>query len=111
MKKYVYILLVAILMASFTIAAGSNNIKIKGVIEEINSTNLTITVNGTVIQVLLGGEGEEDYTTIVEYISKEVCQEIEFDDLALYDRVNVQARYVDGILTAKTIIVHNPVTE
>jgi hypothetical protein len=105
LKKYANIMLIAILMASITIAAGSHNIKIKGVIEAIDTTALTITVNSTVIQVVT------DFTSISERIGEpgvgdDNCVDIDFEDLVPGDRVTVSAMLMDGVLTAKTIVVH-----
>jgi len=98
MKKYLYIFLVAILMASVTIAAGGNAIRLKGTIEAIDAEAMTITVNSVVLQVT-------GNTYIAEY-TDEGCVEIDFEDLAIGDRVNVTYHLVDGIPIAKKIVVH-----
>ena len=98
MKKYLYIFLVAILMASVTIAAGGNAIRLKGTIEAIDADAMTVTVNSVVVQVT-------GNTYIAEY-TETGCVEIDFDDLVIGDRVNITGQLIDGVFVAKKIVVH-----
>ena len=98
MKKNLYIILALLLVASFTIAAGGNNVKIQGVITAIDDDAQTITVNGIVIHTKPGTQYYEKSDT--------GCVSITFKDLAIGDRVNVIGQYVDGVYVANKIIVH-----
>jgi hypothetical protein len=90
------ILMVVILMASLTIAAGGNSVKIQGVITAIGDN--TITVNAITVQIKNG-------TQIYEK-TEAGCVEIDFDDLVIGDRVNVIGQFDGAILVANKIIVH-----
>ena len=97
MKKNLLILLVVILMASLTIAAGRNGVKISGTIEAIIGDD-TLIVNSITVQTKPGTTFWEKSTT--------GCVPITFEDLAVGDRVNVVGQYDGDILVANKIIVH-----
>ena len=96
MKRKLMILMVVILMASLTIAAGGNGIKIQGVITAIGDN--TITVNAITVQIKNGTQFYEKTET--------GCVEIDFVDLEIGDRVNVIGQFDGDILVANKIIVH-----
>ena len=96
MKRNLMILMVVILMASLTIAAGGNGVKIQGIITAIGDD--TIVVNSITVQIKNGTQFYEKTDT--------GCVEIDFDDLAIGDRVNVIGQFDGDILVANRIIVH-----
>ena len=97
MKRNLMILMVVILMASFTIAAGGGHgVKIQGVITAIGDN--TITVNAITVQIKNGTQFYEKTET--------GCVEIDFVDLEIGDRVNVIGQFDGDILVANKILVH-----
>lgn len=98
MKKLYLFMILLLLVSPLLMAAGSHTIKVRGTIEEINATAMTITVDGTLIQVTIETE--------IAIYTDEGCVDYSFNLLAVGDRVNVICKLVGDVLVARTIIVH-----
>ena len=99
MKRNLLILLAVLLIASVTLGAGGNGVRLNGTIEAIDDAAQTIVVNSVTVQVTRK-------TTICEYYDGVTCTPITFADLDVGERVGVTGQYSGTILVAKKIVVH-----